>query len=127
LAPRVVNRKEAVMQHDDDFDFSRIDLRFISPEEWTALRTEIFRRARRERDEAVRGAIAWVWRGFWRLLKWIALRPAWISHVRKHREQIAAAQLRAMSDPTLADMGLTRGEIEGRVRYRARRISQRFR
>jgi uncharacterized protein YjiS (DUF1127 family) len=62
-----------------------------------------------------------------RLLKWSALRTAWISHVRKHRERIAAAQLRGLSDQRLADMGLTRSEIEGRVRFRARRISQRFR
>jgi uncharacterized protein YjiS (DUF1127 family) len=114
------------MQQDNDFDFSRIDLRSISPQEWTAVRAKIFDRARRERNEAIRSAIAWIWRGFRHLLKWSALRAAWISHVRKQREPIAAAQLRGLSDQWLADMGLTRSEIEGRVRFRARRISRRF-
>lgn len=52
------------------------------------------------------------------------MRAAWISHVRKRREQVAAAQLRGLNDQWLADMGLTRGEIESRVRFRTRRISQ---
>jgi uncharacterized protein YjiS (DUF1127 family) len=50
------------------------------------------------------------------------LRAAWISLVRKQREQVAAAQLRGFNDRGLADMGLTRGEIGNRVRFRARRI-----
>jgi hypothetical protein len=118
------------MQRDKDFDFSKIDPRFLSPEQWTAVRTEIFRRARRERDEAISigigAALDWIRRGMRRLLKWSALRAAWISLVRKRREHIAAARLRALNDRWLADMGLTRGEIERRVRYRARRVLQKI-
>ena len=91
---------------------------------WDHLRRQIFRQARIERNRAIRIAIGtvsgWVWRGFWRLLRWCRLRAAWISHVRKGRERIAAAQLRGLGDQPLADMGLTRGDIENRVRFRAR-------
>jgi hypothetical protein len=113
------------VQHDNDVNFSKIDLRALSATEWSELRAQIIRRARADRSKAIGDAIgtglAWVWRWFWRFLKWSALRPAWISHVRRHREQVAAAQLRGLSDQWLADMGLTRGEIESRVRFHARR------
>jgi uncharacterized protein YjiS (DUF1127 family) len=114
-------------QRDGRLDLSNIDLHSLSPQEWDDLRRQIFRQARIERDRAIRIAIGtvlgWVWRGFWRLLRWCRLRAAWISHVRKRREQVAAAELRGTSDQGLADMGLTRGDIENRVRFRARRIS----
>ena len=116
------------MQQDNGFDLEKIDLRSLSPEEWIALKTRIARRAHSERDKAIGiaigGALAWVWRSCRRLLKWSALRAAWISHVKNRREQVAAAQLRGLNDQWLADMGLTRGEIEGRVRFRTRRVSQ---
>jgi hypothetical protein len=111
-------------QRDGRLDLSEIDLRSFSPQEWHDLRTQIVRQARRERDQAIGIAVGtvvgWMWRGFWRLLRWLRLRAAWISHVRKRREQIAAAQLRGVSDQGLADMGLARGDIENRVRFRAR-------
>jgi hypothetical protein len=97
------------MQRHDRPDFSRINFRSLSAAEWTAVRAEIMRRAHAERDEAIRtafsSAFAWVWRELQRLPRRSALRAAWISHVRKRREQIAAAQLRALSDPWLADYG----------------------
>ncbi len=116
------------MQQDNGFDLEKIDIRSLSPEEWIALKTQIIRRAHSERDKAIGlaigGAAAWVWKSCRRLRKWSALRTAWISHVRGRREQVAAAQLRGLNDQWLADMGLTRGDIESRVRFRARRISQ---
>ena len=66
------------MQHDNDVDFSRTDLRSLSPAEWTTLIAEISRRARIERDQVIRHGIARAWRGFWRIL-------------RKYRERKAAA------------------------------------
>ena len=106
------------------FDLSNVDLRLLSAEEWFALRAQIFRDARRERNRAIGTAIgrasSLLWRGLRQLLRWGALRTAWISHIRKRREQIAAAQLRGLSDQNLADLGLTRGEIDERVRYRPR-------
>jgi uncharacterized protein YjiS (DUF1127 family) len=114
-------------QRDGRLDLSEIDLRSLSPQGWHDLRTQTVRQARRERDQAIGIAVGTVvgrmWRGFWRLLRWLRLRAAWISHVRKRREQIAAAQLRGLGDQALADMGLTRGDIENRVRFCARRVS----
>jgi uncharacterized protein YjiS (DUF1127 family) len=114
-------------QRDGRLDLSNIDLRSLSPQEWDHLRRQIFRQARIERNRAIGIAIGtvlgWVSRGFWCLLRWCRLRAAWISHVRKGRERIAAAQLRGLGDQALADMGLTRGDIENRVRFRARRVS----
>lgn len=56
------------MQYDDHIDLSTIDLRSLSPEQWTALKKEIDRRAHRGRDRAigiaVGGILAWVWRMF---------------------------------------------------------------
>jgi predicted metal-binding transcription factor (methanogenesis marker protein 9) len=75
------------MQHDYDFDVSRIDHRSLSPSEWTALKAEIFRRARLQRGEVICSGIARAWCGFRRLLKWSALRGAWISLVRYHHER----------------------------------------
>lgn len=112
------------MRQDNGFDLEKIDLRSLSPEEWIALKTRIIRRAHRERDKAIGGALAWVWRSCRRLLKRSSLRAAWISHVKKRREHVAAAQLRGLNDQWLADMELTRGEIESRVRFRTRRMVQ---
>jgi uncharacterized protein YjiS (DUF1127 family) len=98
-------------------DLSNIDLRALSPQQWEELRRQIFRQARIERQRAIGIVFGWLWRGFWRLLRRLRLRAAWISHVRKRREQIAAAELRGTSDQGLADMGLTRGDIESRVRF----------
>jgi hypothetical protein len=111
-------------QRDGRLDLSNVDLRSLSPHEWDDLRRQLFRQARIERNRAIAIAIGtvlgWARRGFWRLLRWLRLRAAWISHVRKRREQIAAAQLRGLNDQSLADMGLMRGDIENRVRFRAR-------
>ena len=110
-------------QQNRRLDLSNIDLRALSPQQWDELRRQIFRQARIERHRAIGIMFGWLWRGFWRLLRRLRLRAAWISHVRKRREQIAAAELRGTSDRGLADMGLTRGDIGNRVRFRARRVS----
>ena len=110
------------------FDLSKIDPRSLSPEQWSNLRTQMYHRARTDRDRAmgiaIGGALSWAWKGFWHLLPWRALRAAWISLVRKQREQVAAAQLRGIDDQELADMGLARGDIDNRVRSRTRRIAR---
>src|SRR5262245_26633118 len=112
-------RRYDLPQQDGRFDLSKIDLRSLSPEQWVELKAQIFHRARRDRDRAIVSTLSSVWKGFLRLLQ-RQLRAAWISRVRKRREQIAAAQLRGLSDQWLADMGLTRGEIGNVVRFRVR-------
>jgi uncharacterized protein YjiS (DUF1127 family) len=106
---------------DGRIDLSKIDVRRLSPEQWVDLKTQIASRAHSDRNQAIVratiGAIGWFWRAFRRVQNGQWLRAAWISHVRKCRERIAAAQLRGLSDRSLRDMGLTRGEIERRVRY----------
>lgn len=115
-------------QQDGRFDLSKINLRSLSPEQWSDLKTQIYRRARSDRDRAIGvaigGALGWAWKGFWQLLPLRALRAAWISLVRKQREQVAAAQLRGIDDQGLADMGLTRGDIDNRVRLRTQQIAR---
>ena len=106
------------------FDLSNIDLRALPPEQWVELKKQIALRARSDRNRAIRIAIGTAVRRLWRtcrcLLRPRHLRAAWISHVRKRRERTAAAQLRSLSDQWLADMGLTRGQIDNCVRYRVR-------
>jgi uncharacterized protein YjiS (DUF1127 family) len=124
--------KEAFMhefpQQNGRFNLSGIDLRRLTPEQWVGLKTQIELRARSDRNRAigvaVGTALSWVWRTFRSLLKRPRLRAAWISQVRKSRERIAAAELRGLSDQWLADMGLTRGQIENCVRYRPRPSSR---
>lgn len=106
------------------FDVSSIDLCELPPEQWGELKKQITLRARSDRNRAIRIAVRRLWRACPRLLKPRHLRAAWISHVRKRRERIAAAQLRSLSDQWLADMGLTRGQIDNCVRYRARSRSR---
>jgi uncharacterized protein YjiS (DUF1127 family) len=107
------------------FDLSSIDLHALPPEQWGQLKKQIALRARSDRNRAIRIAVHRLWRACWRLLRPRHLLAAWISHVRKRRERIAAAQLRSLSDQWLADMGLTRGQIDNCVRYRARSQSHR--
>src|SRR5690348_12229061 len=94
-----------VLQQDGRFDLSKIDLRRVSPEQWFELKAQIARSVRNDRNRAIGlaigDALAWFRRSFRRLLKWRQLRAAWISHVKKRREQIAAAQLRGLSDQWL--------------------------
>ena len=111
-------------QQNGRFDVSRIDLHGLPPVQWVELKKQIALRARHDRNRAIRaairGAFGWLLRIGSRLLRPRQLRAAWISHVRRRRERIAAAELRGFSDPSLADMGLTRGQIENCVRFRAR-------
>lgn len=111
-------------QQNGRFDLSGIDFRRLTPEQWVRLKAQIELRARSDRNRAIGialgTALSWLGRTFRSLLRWPRLHAAWISHVRKHRERIAAAELRGLSDQWLADMGLTRGQIENRVRYHPR-------
>jgi uncharacterized protein YjiS (DUF1127 family) len=50
-----------------------------------------------------------------------ALRRAYAAYCQRCEEQQAAADLRAMDDYTLRDLGITRCEIDERVRFPARR------
>lgn len=46
-----------------------------------------------------------------------ALRDLWSAYQRKRREAEAAAELMTFSDQALADLGIGRCEIAGKVRY----------
>lgn len=46
-----------------------------------------------------------------------ALRDLWSAYQRKHREAEAAAELMTFSDRALADLGIGRCEIAGKVRF----------
>lgn len=117
-----------VPQTQHGFDLSKVDLRRLSPEQWVELKKQIALRARSDRNRAIGiaigGTLGWAWRVLRYLMSWRQLRAAWISHGRRRGERIAAAELRGLSDQWLADMGLTRGQIENRVRYRARALSR---
>jgi uncharacterized protein YjiS (DUF1127 family) len=88
--------KETAMPESDDLDLLIRNYRTLRPAQQDRVRAQLVQRARDLRAQALRGL-------FERFMAW-----------RKRRA--AVAQLQALDDRTLKDMGLGRGDIETAVR-----------
>jgi uncharacterized protein YjiS (DUF1127 family) len=89
---------------DDGFEPFTGDARHLTPQQWTALRKSIVRRADEERKRAIRQMFA----GSFGMI-----RRAW-RRIQLRRE--ARAELGSMTDRELWDIGLSRSGIEAAVR-----------
>ena len=101
-----------------EFDFSKVDYQALSPAERTAVVQEVVRQAHVDRAREIAVVARAAWRGISRaaLILGRAAPAAAIAAWRRHRDRrarrLAAAQLYAMDDRALRDIGLRRGEIE---------------
>jgi uncharacterized protein YjiS (DUF1127 family) len=116
---------EAEMAPRTEFDFSTLDYQALSPAERSAVVHEVVRGARVARGQEIAAVARAAWQGVSRTgtFGWRALRSAGHSvstatmaalqrHLERRRLRRAAAQLYAMDDRALRDIGLRRGEIE---------------
>jgi uncharacterized protein YjiS (DUF1127 family) len=116
---------EAAMASRTEFDFSTLDYQALSPAERRAVVQVVVRGARVARAKEIAAVVHAAWQGVSRTgaLGWRILRPArraasaatlaaWQRHQERRRLRRAAAQLYAMDDRALRDIGLRRGEIE---------------
>jgi uncharacterized protein YjiS (DUF1127 family) len=116
---------EAEMAPRTEFDFSTLDYQALSPDERRAVVHEVVREARVARAKEIAVVARATWQGVaqtgtlgWRVLRSAgqaaaaATMAAWQRHQERRRLRRAAAQLYAMDDRALRDIGLRRGEIE---------------
>jgi uncharacterized protein YjiS (DUF1127 family) len=93
----MIRRKDTAMSHkEDELDLLLRDHRTLTPEQRGDLVRRVVERARAYRAAAIRDL-------FRRLFGWM-------------RRRAAIAQLQALDDRMLKDIGLSRGEIETAVR-----------
>jgi uncharacterized protein YjiS (DUF1127 family) len=108
-----------------EIDFSALDYQALSPAQRRAVVQVVVREARVARAKEIAAVARAAWQGVSRTatLGWRALRSvgraasaatmaAWQRHQERRRLRRAAAQLYAMDDRALRDIGLRRGEIE---------------
>jgi uncharacterized protein YjiS (DUF1127 family) len=91
------------------------DLRSLSPEEWTAWKARLIRRAHADQAAAIRNAFIG-----WTAILIRAARRKLLSWRRQRCERRAAAELHALGDLELKDIAVSRSEIDARVRVRPR-------
>jgi uncharacterized protein YjiS (DUF1127 family) len=116
------------MCDDINFDLESRDFRALSDAEWADLKQRVERRARADRGEAIRSAVAALWALPDRLAEtagpWIAhfavrtrlaARHAWRAYRVARRRRLAVRQLNALDDRSLKDIGLRRGGIHAAV------------
>jgi uncharacterized protein YjiS (DUF1127 family) len=109
------------MRH-EGFDIQSIDVKSLNPAQRDALKRHLVRHAQAARTQAIRRAVA---RAVGLPCR---LRPAmvvqticevtgkvWAAHVRRRDRWECLAQLRAMTDHELRDIGLSRSEIGATV------------
>jgi uncharacterized protein YjiS (DUF1127 family) len=117
---------ERHMLTDGETDFSALNLRDLSPEDWTALRRRAIERAHRTRSQMVKALtvqlVAAVGHSLMEALRaGVGTLALWRSHLIVSREDRAAiARLRALDDRALKDIGIPRTEIESIVHAHGR-------
>jgi uncharacterized protein YjiS (DUF1127 family) len=109
---------EAEMASRTEFDFSKVDYQALSPAQRTAVVQEVVRQARVDRAREIAVVVRAAWRGISQAALILgrtvsaAATAAWRRHRDRRARRLAAAQLYAMDDRALRDIGLRRGEIE---------------
>jgi len=100
------------------FDFSTLNYEALSPAQRTAVVQEIVRQAHADRAREIAVAVRTARRGISQAALILGQASAsaaaalWRRHQERRRLRRAAAQLYAMDDRALRDIGLRRGEIE---------------
>jgi len=101
------------MREDTRFDLRTLDVRALTPIQWSALRNRLIEQARRNRNAELRKAMAHLFAGPERALS--ALSRGFIRHkhafLMSRRRKAAFTALSALDDRALRDIGLRRGEI----------------
>lgn len=107
------------MRH-ETFEAGSIDIRSLSPAQRAALKLRLIREAHAARARAMQQAVARAFRPPHWLRPAIAMRgirraidKAWTAYVRRRDRLSGLAQLRAMADYELRDIGLSRSDITG--------------
>jgi uncharacterized protein YjiS (DUF1127 family) len=116
---------EADMAHHSEFDFSQFDFHAQTPERQRIVVRTVIRQAHADRAEEIAALARAGWQGISRIAAyaWRAGRflgqtggtvamTLWRGYRERRQRRIAAAQLHAMDDRALRDIGLRRGEIE---------------
>jgi uncharacterized protein YjiS (DUF1127 family) len=98
-----------------------VDMRLMSPAEWSIVHQRIVCEARTARAAAMQKALMRVPGAGGRLARLLssifrAIGVAYAAHRRRRLETRAASELKAFSDRALSDLGIARSEIEQRVR-----------
>lgn len=110
------------MQDERETYFSRLDPKKLTSEQWAAIKQNVLRRAKAERDELVRQVIITIGTLPHRI---VAFFIAW-QRARKQRriKDAAVAELRALDDVMLKDMGINRTQIHSAVHFAAREAAE---
>lgn len=112
----------------DEIDFSTIDYRALTPEQWALVKKQVVARAHAERSQALRDSIA----ALWAIPRQIGGRAlAFVAHWRtaaRARRTAAAdiAKLHRLDDRMLADVGIRRGDVSAVVRGGKRKTPARL-
>jgi uncharacterized protein YjiS (DUF1127 family) len=104
---------EQTMPGNRTFDFTFIDDQSLSPQQREALVQRVIREARADRARAIQGAVrslpAWLWKAVSATGSAIARLGRAFADRRRHGRQMA--ELQALSDYELKDIGMRRSEI----------------
>ena len=119
---------EAVMLEDIKIDLRTLDFRGLTPSQWADLKHRLVARARHDRNQVIRETIGATSCRLGRMLVAAEDRAArftanvlfviareWRSLRLAHRRRVAVAQLGALDDRMLRDIGLRRSEIVSAV------------
>jgi uncharacterized protein YjiS (DUF1127 family) len=113
------------MLDDRRFDLQTLDFRALGEREWAELKARLERRARAERNAAMRAMTAAAVTGLRRWIGRLAATVAreWQAYRAEQARRAALKQLNSLDDRDLKDIGLRRCEIYTAVyRHNARRV-----